>query len=78
MRRLPVVFACCALVFSLAADAVILGQEGHAEFWWSHLYGFFSLFGFIGCLATILVAKILGEAWLDRSENYYDPKGRHE
>ena len=78
MKRPPLIIACGMLVLSLAADAVVLGGEGHAEFWWSEVYGFFSLFGFLGCLATILVAKILGEMWLQRRENYYDPKERHE
>jgi hypothetical protein len=72
MSSVPLFFACGAVGFSLAADMVILGGEGHAEFWWSHIYGFFSLFGLVGCLATIIIAKILGERWLERKESYYD------
>jgi hypothetical protein len=67
-----------ALVLSLASDAVFLRGEGHGEFWWSHVYGFFSLLGFVGCIATILVAKFLGEVWLQRKEDYYDAVGRDE
>ena len=78
MRRLPLMFVCGALVFFLGVDAVILGEVGHGGFWWSHVYGFFSLFGLLGCVATILASKFLGETWLERRENYYDPKGLHE
>lgn len=33
--------------------------------------GFYGLFGFISCVAIILVSKVLGYI-LKRSENYYD------
>lgn len=79
MRRLPLIFVGAAFALSLVADAVIAGGgEGHAEFWWSHFYGFFSLYGFVGCMATIWFAKILGTIWLSRGEHYYDSKYRHE
>jgi hypothetical protein len=45
------------------------------EFWWPHLYGFFALFGLLGCLAIMLLAKHVLGPWLQRDENYYD-KGR--
>jgi hypothetical protein len=77
MRR-PLVIVCGAFVMSLAVDAFFLGGRGHGEFWWSDVYGFFSLLGFFGCLATILLAKFLGELWLQRRENYYDFNHRHE
>ena len=75
-RKLLVV--CGGFALSLAAEAVILRGEEHAEFWWSDVYSFFSLFGFVACLATIVIAKTLGEMGLERKENYYDLKGQHE
>jgi hypothetical protein len=62
------------LVIAAAADAWFSGREQHGEFWWSHVYGFFSLFGFFGCLAIILVAKRILGPWLLRKENYYRRK----
>lgn len=61
----------------LAVIAVVAGflmptdEEGH-EFWWSHLPVFFALMGFLGCVAIIYTAKLLGHYWLQRKEDYYD------
>jgi hypothetical protein len=50
-------------------DAFLL--EHHGEFWWSHVPGFFALFGFAGCLAVVAVAKLVLAPWLQRDEEYY-------
>ena len=61
-----------AAVIALVAGLFIpAGEEGH-EFWWSHLFIFFAVLGFAGCVAIIYVAKWLGHYWLQRKEDYYD------
>ena len=74
MRRLPLALIFAGFVIAAAADAWFLGAENHGEFWWSRVYGFFALFGFIGSLAIILVAELILGPWLQRKENYYRPK----
>ncbi|MGH7827611.1 MAG: hypothetical protein ACREQ7_20835 [Candidatus Binatia bacterium] len=74
MRRVPLAFLFGGFLISTVADAWFLGVEYHGEFWWSHVYGFFSLFGFIGCLAIMLVAKFILGPWVQRNENYYHQK----
>ena len=74
MRRLPLAFVFGGFVIAAVADAWFLGTEQHGEFWWSHLYGFFSLFGFVGALAIIAVAKLILGPWLQREENYYQQR----
>ena len=74
MRRLPLALIFAGFVIAVAADAWFLGAEQHPEFWWSQVYGFFALFGFIGCLAIILVAELILGPWLQREENYYRRK----
>ncbi|MGH7846461.1 MAG: hypothetical protein ACREQW_15000 [Candidatus Binatia bacterium] len=71
MRRLPLAFIFGGFVAAAAAAAWFLGAEQHGEFWWSRVYGFFSLFGFIGCLAIIVFAKLVLGPWLQRDETYY-------
>jgi hypothetical protein len=71
MRRLLFVFVFGGFLIAAVADAWLLGAVHHGEFWWSHVYGFFSLFGFIGCLAIMLIAKFVLGPWLQRKENYY-------
>jgi hypothetical protein len=71
MKRLPLVFIFGGVLVAALADAWFLDAEQHGEFWWSQVYGFFSLFGFIGCLAIIVFAKLVLCPWLERKENYY-------
>jgi hypothetical protein len=64
-----VAFIIGGFFISAIADAVLL--EHHGEFWWSDIYGFFALFGFVGCLAIIVVAKLVLGPLLQRDEDYY-------
>jgi hypothetical protein len=47
-------------------------HDGGHHHWWNTIPAFWILFGFIGCLILILVAKILGKLLLNRKEDYYD------
>ena len=73
MRRLPLGFIIGGFVVAAVADKWFLGAADHGELWWSRLYGFFSVFGCVGCLA-ILVAKLVLGPWLQRKENYYQQR----
>lgn len=73
MRRLPLALVFGGFVLAAVADAWFLGAQ-HGECWWSHLYGFFSLFGFVGSVAIIAVAKLILGPWLQREENYYQQR----
>jgi hypothetical protein len=74
MRRLPLAFVLGGFFVAAIADAWFLGVDHPGGFWGSHVYGFFSLFGFFGCLAIILVAKLVLGPWLQRKEDYYQRK----
>lgn len=73
MRRLSA-FILGAFVIATVADAWFLRAAAHGEFWWLGVYGFFSLFGFVGCLTIVLVTKLILGSWLQRKEGYYDLK----
>lgn len=53
-------------------DFFLVSGHAHNDLPWSHIVGFFSLFGFIGCLILIAFAKLIGHYWLQRKEDYYD------
>ena len=43
----------------------------HGHFPWEQAYGFYAVYGFIGCVSLIFIAKAL--RWLvKRKEDYYD------
>jgi hypothetical protein len=43
----------------------------HGHFSWEEAYGFYAVYGFIGCVSLIFIAK--GLRWLvKRKEDYYD------
>lgn len=71
MKRSLLVFVFAGFLIAAAADAWFLGAAPHGEFWWSQVYGFFSLFGFIGALAIIVFGKLVLGPWLQREGNYY-------
>ena len=57
-----------SLLILLAAELFIT-KRGH--FPWEEAYGFYAVYGFIGCVSLIFIAK--GLRWLvKRKEDYYD------
>ena len=46
------------------------GSESHFSFEDFPAWG--SLYGFISCVAIIVVSKLIGKLWLMRREDYYD------
>ncbi len=72
MKRKWFVVFIIVLVAFISLDLLLESGQGHKIFLWSHFAGFFALLGFVGCLAIIAVAKLLGHYWLQRREDYYD------
>ena len=72
MKRTWFVATVTVLIIFILLDLFLVSTYGHAVFPWSHIVGFFSLFGFLGCLLIIVLAKLLGHYWLQHKEDYYD------
>jgi hypothetical protein len=41
-------------------------------FWFDGLPGFYTAFGLVACLLTIIICKALGRHWLKVRKDYYD------
>jgi hypothetical protein len=78
VKRVWVLIFVSMLIIFVLLDLLLVIGHIHIEFPWSHIAGFFSLFGFIGCLAIVAVAKLLGHYWLQRKEDYYNKRGDDE
>ena len=65
-RVLRILYACCALLFAL--DFVIHRHVMHS---WENLWGFYPVYGFVGCVILVLIAKWM-RIFLMRPEDYYD------
>ena len=65
-RLLWVFYAVCAVLLLL--DVV---HHRHMIHSWEHLWGFYGIFGFLACVALVLIAKELRKI-LMRTEDYYD------
>ena len=65
-RVLRVFFTMCAGLLLL--DLVHHRHTTHA---WEHLWGFYGIFGFVACVALVLIAKQMRKV-LMRKEDYYD------
>lgn len=68
-RVLHILYGCCALLFLL--DFVIHRHVIHS---WENLWGFYPIYGFVGCVVLVLVATWM-RTFLMRSEDYYE-KGK--
>jgi len=70
MKRLASGFF--GVVVVVVVMAGLLLPQGHGETnWWDQVPAFYALFGFLSCVAIVLVSKALGKAWLQRKEDYY-------
>jgi hypothetical protein len=65
-RLLRILYLLCGLL--LAADFML---HRHVEHPWERLWGFYALYGFVACVALVLIAKQLRKV-LMRPEHYYD------
>ncbi len=65
-RVLYFLYGCCALLFAL--DFVIHRHVMHEL---ENLWGFYPVYGFVGCVVLVLVAKWM-RTFLMRPEDYYD------
>jgi hypothetical protein len=46
--------------------------EKHPHYGWENLFGSYAIFGFLSCVAIIIVSKVLGKLFLQKPEDYYD------
>lgn len=49
-----------------------LGPEHPHPHAWDRIPLFYAFFGFVGCVAIIVVSKALGKAFLQQDEDYYE------
>lgn len=64
-RLLTVLYIICALLFIL--DFIL---HRHVTHRWDEVIGFYAIFGFVACVALVLIAKQLRKI-LKRKEDYY-------
>ena len=57
----------CAVLVLL--DLVIQRKAYHP---WEEMFGFYAVYGFVGCVVLVLLAKVLRRIVM-RSEDFYDP-----
>lgn len=70
MKRAFYAFLVVLALTELVAPYAMYQDEPHFSF--ENWPAFGSVFGFLACVAIILISKMLGKLWLMRSENYYD------
>lgn len=69
-RLLYALYGSCVLLFVL--DFVIHRHVIHS---WENLWGFYPLYGFVGCVVLVLVATWM-RTFLMRPEDYYADEGK--
>ena len=59
-----------AALAEIVLPRIFQGEEAHFPF--EDIPGWGSLYGFVSCVAIIVVSKVIGKLWLMRREDYYD------
>ena len=70
--RLPTVIRCCYALLAALVIIDIFVDKHHAHTWIEHYPGFWSLFGFVACVAIIIISKWFGPQGIMTREDYYD------
>jgi hypothetical protein len=73
--RLPAVVrvGCAVLALLILLDAIpAVVDKAHAHTAVEHLPAFWSVFGLLGCLLLVVLAKTVGHLGVSRREDYYD------
>jgi hypothetical protein len=65
-KVLLALYAICGVLLLL--DVIVHRHISHS---WEWLWGFYPLYGFVGCVVLVLVAKWM-RTFLMRDEDYYD------
>jgi hypothetical protein len=69
--RSLVIFCVSALVLLVVGDWLLVDKTA-AHTATEQLFGFWALFGFLSCVAIILLSKWFGHLGIMKPENYYD------
>lgn len=59
-------------LFSFVGEWGSASDPEHAAHFWSAIPGFYAVYGFLGCVAIIVISKWLGKILLQRREDYYE------
>jgi hypothetical protein len=70
--RLPTVIKICYFVLASLVLIDIFVDKHHAHTWIEHIPGFWSVFGFVACVAIIIISKWFGHQGIMTREDYYD------
>ena len=72
-NRLKTVVRVCfgVLALLILVDGLLVNKE-HAHTGPEHFPGFWSVFGFVGCVVIIVASKWFGHAGIMTREDYYD------
>ena len=64
------------ILFYISLGLIVIADffitRTYIHFPWEIIPGVYELFGLIACILIVILAKILGNKWLMRKEDYYD------
>lgn len=72
MKSWQIISLIFAITLTFISEFFISHDPSHKDFWWSNIPFFWALFGFVGCILLILLAKYFLIKIVHRKESYYD------
>lgn len=71
-RLKTVIKACYGVLALLVVVDILFISKEHAHTFAEHIWGFWSVFGFIACVLIIIISKWYGHLGIMTREDYYD------
>lgn len=59
------------IIVSVIIELLIPHDPGHVLYWWHSFPGFDLIYGLVGCIVIIALAKLIGNAGLQQREDFY-------
>ncbi|MGI6226339.1 MAG: hypothetical protein ACOYJ1_08810 [Peptococcales bacterium] len=59
------------LIILVCVLVEVLFVHPHADYWWHEMIAFDAIYGLLGCLVLIIVAKTFGKEYLQYPEDFY-------
>lgn len=60
------------ILFVITLGFEFTALSGYDSHWWNSIPAFYAIFGFVGCVSIVYVAKFIAKKIVNRDIDYYD------
>lgn len=61
-----------AILCALGSDIWLVPDDKRLTIWGGQIWGYMAIFGIFFCISLVIFAKLVGQLWLQRPNDYYE------